>query len=140
MEFLFEWILGTDVFLLNAGKGLFAEDFIYGVIGFGTSGGNLLDFSTFGGFGEDIPNMLERNVDVHCLNGSYKGQLLAGSNGKDMDALSMYSRLWGILTSADDKCGDLMSGGGAGTIAAVLMGRAVLAIDNDGEKVLKVCH
>jgi hypothetical protein len=118
---------------------LFAEDFTRGVIGYGASGGNALDMTTFGGFGEDIPNFLEQLVDVNSLNGSYKGQLLAGLKGKDMDAVSVYARLWGILTRDEDKCGDFLTGGGAGTVAALLMGRSVLAIDRDPAKVLKVC-
>ncbi len=106
---------------------------MYGVIGYGTADGHDLAYQKFGATGQDIPRLFKDDFK----SGDFHGQLLAGTIGVEMEAgLALYARLVGFLSMPEDIFGDLMGGSGTGTLAALLMERNVVYVDNDAEKVL----
>jgi DNA modification methylase len=46
-------------------------------------------------------------------------------------SLTLYDRIWNVTSNLGDWVGDLCSGSGAGSIAALLKGRNVMAFDKD---------
>lgn len=113
----------------------FANDLIYGVVGYSTKEDMILDYSKFGSITEDISDDLKKRLQVSTKKEMYNGRLIAAPDGEEMGSLSMYVRIWGMLTKIGDVCGDLLTASGAGAIAALLMRRGVLAVDPEGKKV-----
>ena len=94
----------------------------------------------FGSTEEEIPLMLQDHLAKRKpKQDHYYGKLFAAPLGKNMEAsLCVYTRMWSMLTTKGDKCGDLLSGSGTGTLAALLMERNCLAIDNQAATVISV--
>jgi len=112
----------------------FKTDFVYGVVGYGAENSDEPDWTTFGSVAQSskAPACLAANVSGEFDtaqfgdNVAYGGSMLCFPS-----SLPMYARLWGSLTATGDICGDLGCKSGAGSIAALMMGRNVIAIDKN---------
>ena len=136
-----------------AGKLPFKSDIIYGVVGYGAANGEEPEWDLFGSvLSEKAPDALGDNVngkfnfELFGQTAAYKGSvlcfpLLPRKSRKDEVAnnyeasLALYGRIWMATSAVGDTVGDFGCGSGSGAIAALLMGRNVIAIDKDREQV-----
>jgi hypothetical protein len=130
----------------------FKTDVINGVLAYGVKGGNELDMSSFGipksdlvpealGGPEGVAGSFTFGDDRAYLGSMLAAPVLANrskfktKSNKLEASLSLYARIWNGLSNQGDQVGDMCCGSGAGAIAAMLLGRNCLAVDNNPDQV-----